>query len=284
LSRLVAFPYYGGKTVHLGWLLPKLPYTEIYIEPFGGSAAVLLNREASTYEVYNDLSSNVSNFFLTLRNDFDELLTRIQRTMYAKSEFDIAVEFLSQPREILEEDRVEWARSFFTRIRQSFMASGKQWVLGQKGSANMNSWWQGIDSLQYVYERFRDVHIENCDGIDLVAKFSRKDAFIYQDPPYVLSSRSGGESYEIEMPDELHIKLAEVNIKSEALIAISGYPTPLYEELYESQDWYIFDHTYSLPNNNLRTERIWCNYDPFEVRQVDQTAITEFFKVYSNER
>ncbi|MDI6897675.1 MAG: DNA adenine methylase [Methanocella conradii] len=43
-GRKIAFGWYGGKYSHLNWLLPLLPYTHHYCEPFGGSAAVLLNR------------------------------------------------------------------------------------------------------------------------------------------------------------------------------------------------------------------------------------------------
>ncbi|HLI08591.1 MAG TPA: DNA adenine methylase [Ktedonobacteraceae bacterium] len=63
--RLIAFGWYGGKYSHLNWLLPLLPRTTHYCEPFGGSAAVLINREPSPVETYNDLHSEVVNFFST---------------------------------------------------------------------------------------------------------------------------------------------------------------------------------------------------------------------------
>lgn len=44
-KRVIAFGWYGGKYSHLNWLLPLLPSCYHYCEPFGGSAAVLLNRE-----------------------------------------------------------------------------------------------------------------------------------------------------------------------------------------------------------------------------------------------
>lgn len=54
MSKLIAFGWYGGKFSHLDWLLPLLPETTHYCEPFGGSAAVLLNRKPSPVETYND--------------------------------------------------------------------------------------------------------------------------------------------------------------------------------------------------------------------------------------
>ena len=38
---------------HLDWLLPLLPKATHYCEPFGGSAAVLLNREPAPVETFN---------------------------------------------------------------------------------------------------------------------------------------------------------------------------------------------------------------------------------------
>ena len=63
----IAFGWYGGKYNHLNWLLPLLPAAHHYCEPFGGSAAVLLNREPSPVETYNDLDGEVTNFFRVLR-------------------------------------------------------------------------------------------------------------------------------------------------------------------------------------------------------------------------
>ncbi len=53
--RLIAFGWYGGKYSHLEWLLPLLPISHHYCEPFGGSGAVLFNRQPSPVETYNDI-------------------------------------------------------------------------------------------------------------------------------------------------------------------------------------------------------------------------------------
>jgi hypothetical protein len=57
-GRMIAFGYYGGKFSHLDFILPLLPTTFAhYSEPFGGSAAVLINREPASVETYSDLDS-----------------------------------------------------------------------------------------------------------------------------------------------------------------------------------------------------------------------------------
>ncbi|HUT02954.1 MAG TPA: DNA adenine methylase [bacterium] len=70
---MIAFGWYGGKYNHLEWLLPLLPKCHHYCEPFGGSAAVLLNREPSPIETYNDIHGEVVNFFRVLRDQKERL-------------------------------------------------------------------------------------------------------------------------------------------------------------------------------------------------------------------
>src|SRR6266568_6982489 len=75
--KLILFGYYGGKYSHLDWLLPLLPQCHHYVEPFAGSAAVLLNREPSPVETYNDIDGEVTNFFRVLRDQKEKLVEQI---------------------------------------------------------------------------------------------------------------------------------------------------------------------------------------------------------------
>ena len=86
-SKLIAFGWYGGKYSHLDWLLGLLPEAHHYCEPFGGSAAVLLNREPSPVETYNDIDGEVVNFFRVLREQKDELIYAIGMTPFPREEF-----------------------------------------------------------------------------------------------------------------------------------------------------------------------------------------------------
>ena len=89
-KKLIAFGWYGGKFSHLDWLLPYLPSCHHYCEPFAGSGAVLLNRQPSPVETYNDIDGEVVNFFRVLRNNSDELIKQIALTPFSREEFAIA--------------------------------------------------------------------------------------------------------------------------------------------------------------------------------------------------
>ena len=112
-KKRIAFGWYGGKYSHLNWLLPLLPQTHQYCEPFGGSAAVLINREPSPVENYNDLDGEVVNFFQVLREHKDQLVEAIGLTPFSRAEFALACEPVDGSVSAFER-----ARRFFVRARQ----------------------------------------------------------------------------------------------------------------------------------------------------------------------
>ncbi len=83
-----------------------------YCEPFGGSAALLLNRAPAPVETYNDLDGEVCNFFRVLRDESKALTRLIGLTPFSREEFGIAC--------TLDPDAspVERARRFYVRARQ----------------------------------------------------------------------------------------------------------------------------------------------------------------------
>jgi DNA adenine methylase len=56
-------------------LLPLLPYSKVYIEPFGGSGTVLLARRPCKIEVFNDRNSGVIDFYRCIKDA--DLLERL---------------------------------------------------------------------------------------------------------------------------------------------------------------------------------------------------------------
>jgi site-specific DNA-adenine methylase len=57
----------GGKFRLAPWIVSHFPEHRIYLEPFGGSASVLLHKPRAYNEIYNDLDGELVNLFQVLR-------------------------------------------------------------------------------------------------------------------------------------------------------------------------------------------------------------------------
>ncbi|MBI4295178.1 MAG: DNA adenine methylase [Chloroflexi bacterium] len=263
--RLIAFGWYGGKFNHLTWLLPLLPECHHYCEPFGGSAAVLLNREPSPVETYNDIDGEMVNFFRILRDQTDELIKTIALTPFSREEFYWA---LSANEKSLSD--VERARRFFVRARQARTGLAQTASLGRwanckntsrAGMSGVVSRWLGsVEYLPEIALRLLRVQIENRPALDVIHLYDSPDTLFYCDPPYVHSTRGDSMAYAFEMDEVAHRQLAEVLCQCKGKVAVSGYQCHLMDELYKN--W----RCYEAPTKNchsvkeLRTEAVWMNY------------------------
>ena len=272
MSRLIAFGWYGGKFSHLDWLLPLLPRTKHYCEPFGGSAAVLLNREPSPIETHNDIDGEVVNFFRALRDQTDDLIKAIALTPFSREEFEKAI---SEPTEGLSD--LERARRFYIRARQvrtglAQRASSGRWahcrLTSRAGMAGAVSRWLGsIDALPEIAQRLLRVQIENDDAIKVIKRYDSEETLFYCDPPYPHESRGDNNAYGYEMTDDKHRELARVLHSLKGKVALSSYHCDLMDELYG--DWQYIEapvkncHSVKKP----RIEVLWVNYDPREVKE-----------------
>ncbi|MFQ3611040.1 MAG: DNA adenine methylase [Fimbriimonadales bacterium] len=268
-KKRIAFGWYGGKYSHLEWLLPLLPPAYHYCEPFGGSAAVLLNREPSPIETYNDLDGEVVNFFRVLRDDPDELIRRIALTPFARTELQIACR--DQNHEL---DDIERARRFYVRARQTRTglaqtASPGRWAYcvatSRAGMAGaISRWFGGIEELFYIADRLLRVQIENLPAEEVIRKYDNEQTLFYCDPPYVHEARGDTNAYAYEMTNEEHIALAQILRCVKGKVAISGYRCELMDDLY--RDWYLTEAPPKTCHSvkTVRREALWTNYDPKE--------------------
>lgn len=270
MNKLSAFPYYGGKYNSLGFLLPKLPITLRYIEPFGGSMVVLLNRPISTVEVYNDLDGDVVNFFKVLRNDTEKLIDMLQLTPYSNQEF--------QECKDLSTNSIERARRYFVLAKQSFMSQRKNWATTlrvRNGWGQMVSRWMGgIDGLYEVADRLMNIMIEYRPALEIIGLYNDPDTLFYLDPPYLHSTRTTKQGYKHEMTEKDHQELLDEIKESVSLIAISGYNNELYNT--QLKDWFRFEDKIKrlAGPRGKRQEVLWTNYDPTKVvRERNQTKL-----------
>lgn len=264
-EKMIAFGYYGGKFSHLDFILPLLPVDRTHFcEPFGGSAAVLINRPPAPVETYNDLDSEVTNFFACLRDHGEDLIRRIALTPFSREELVRA-----NSREALS-DKVERARRFFVRARQTRTglaqtSSEGRWahcvLTSRAGMAGAVSRWLGsVEGLAEIVQRLQRVQIENAPAIEVIRRFDSPSTLFYCDPPYPHEARGDVKAYGFEMTDGEHEVLARVLHEAESAVAVSGYSCDLMQGLYG--DWTRIDAPPHLCNSSKteRTESLWINY------------------------
>ena len=95
------------------------------------------------------------------------------------------------------------------------------------------------------------------------------EAFIFADPPYVLSERSGGRIYECELTDADHQRFIGTVTRLDASryrAMVCGYACNLYASLDpaakdsgNADGWFSIDHRVPT-RGGLQEERIWMNY------------------------
>jgi len=265
--KMIAFGWYGGKYSHLEFILPNLPTDEKhFVDVFGGSAAVLINRRPTELETYNDIDSELVNFFKTLRDCGEYLIRQIGLTPFSREELVRACTFESDLSDI------ERARRFYIRARQTRTglaqtSSEGRWahcVLTSRAgmSGSVSRWLGAVDGLPQIVNRLQRVQIENAPAIEVVRRYDTENTLFYCDPPYVHESRSDKSAYSYEMSDWDHIELGNALRSIKGRAVVSGYRTKLYDEIFHG--WHRIDAPMKTINSSkgFRQESLWMNFDP----------------------
>lgn len=247
--------WHGGKWRLAPWVMSHFPPHKVYVEPFGGSAAVLLQKRPVETEIYNDRDGEVVGLFRVLRDRPDELAGALALTPYARDEYDACY---ADP-----VDDLDRARAFVAR---SFMGMNSKGALEKSGfdtRVNPDGFISRLSSLKAVpaeiaaaAARFAGVVIENCDAVTLMGRHDRPDCLFYVDPPYVAEKRSG-KYYRHEMDAAAHGALLTALCELEGMVVLSGYENALYDR--HLTGWQRVEQEARTDGNAKRTEVLWIN-------------------------
>jgi DNA adenine methylase len=265
MSALPALRYHGAKYRLAKWLLPMFPPHEIYVEPFGGAAGVLLQKPRGYAEVYNDLDGDVVNYFRVVRDPVlrERLIEAVTFTPYARTEFELASEPATDP--------VERARRFAVRAQMGFGSAGAtKGTTGfridtrRKYGTSQHLWARFPNNISYVGERFTGVLIENRPAIDIIQQHDSAKTLHFVDPPYMHATRVMGmgksRGYVHEMSDRDHQQLLDVLLELDGLVILCGYPHPMYQEALATWTLHTTKARISAGRGTaLRDECCWIN-------------------------
>lgn len=281
----------GNKTsiLHILYALFPLKY-ERYIEPFGGSGAVLLGKEKpDKFEVYNDYNRNLVNLFQCMRDrplsfirelGFLHLNSRddffVIKKFFEKEEFDDA--FLAQEmdlttivlppihaKEIYEvctriahDYDLRRAVMFLKLLRLSYSSGCKSFCCKPFSVRSL------FELIQELSKRMENTVIENQDFETLIKHYDRPDAFIYCDPPYYTSEYV----YECGFLWEDHVRLKNALEMANGKWLVSYNDCVEIRELYKGYEFFDFKRLHNMVQKYEAgkefPELLIANYDLYE--------------------
>lgn len=253
--------YFGGKSFMASRLVEAFPKHRHYVEPCGGSLAVLLAKPRSHMETVNDLDGYLQTFWRVLRDRPEELERACFLTPHSRAERELAYGISEDL------DELEIARRVWVALTQ-----------GRTGSITRTGWRHSVKPIstpmpvtlqRYARRlapaaaRLHGVSLECRSAVEVVRSYgTERTSLLYVDPPYITDSgvRRGGE-YRVEMTrNEQHRELLDACTAADAAVVISGYDNQVYNTMLV--DWYRYEiaaQTQQGSGHGQRVEVIWSN-------------------------
>jgi len=183
--------YFGGKYHLLKYILP-FPQHKIYVEPFGGSGVVLVNKVPSVRENFSDINRILINFWMVLKDYRVELKEKLEYLPDSRELFEKFISELEQSKEkIMDLDN---AFKFFYINYHSYSGNNLNYI-GMNFSPDFitfrnvnNVFLEQISRIDEIWKRIRFVHFECQDFRKLLKRVvDKKYVLLYLDPPYIKS-------------------------------------------------------------------------------------------------
>lgn len=293
----------GNKTsiLHILYALFPLSYGR-YIEPFGGSGAVLLGKAVpDKFEVYNDYNANLVNLFrcmrdrpmefirelgflnLNARDDFVVLKRFFEKQEFTdeflKQELDLTNILLPAPKaseirllyKTAKEDYdLRRAVMFLKLVRYSYSSGGKSYASQPFNIASLFS------LIEQLAKRLANAIIENQDFEVLIRHYDRPDAFTYCDPPYFTSEYV----YECGFTWDDHVRLHRALAEAKGKWLVSYNDCPEIRKLYQDYNQFGFKRIHSMVQKYEAgkefPELLIGNYDFYERERQNARQLTLF--------
>lgn len=236
MSKFTFAHYVGGKYMMLDKLLPLFPRHKNYTEPFCGSCVVLLNKPKAQLECVNDRNKEIWNLFNVVKHKPEEFKEAFKYSLDSRYQF-----YLYREQDPEKLDPLQRAVRFYYILKNCY--AGK--LLNPSFSAQATKT-EGInydklfDIIDKVYERIKNVRIENLDYDECIRRYDSDKTFFYIDPPYYEENHGRGidRSYIYNFEKKDFSKLNDVlhTIKGNFLMTINNheYTRNMYKDFNQS--------------------------------------------------
>lgn len=213
MNKLFSYP--GGKWPIRHLIVSKFPKHQTYVDVFGGSAAILLTKEKSDGEVFNDKNKDIVNFFRVVKHRVSELAEESKHWIHSRLMWDELKKSEKPYDEILQAIR------FWILLQDSFAARGMNYGTARESVRSVT---HARKHLDQVSERLSDVHIENLDFSKVIKIYDSPTTFFYLDPPYP-DTNGGDGNYDLLSEDEWRsMKKQLAGIQGKFLLSCNEHP------------------------------------------------------------
>lgn len=253
------FAYIGAKTKLLEWIYSFFPSHSTFVDVFGGTGVVTLNKVPSTVEIFNDINGRIVNFYKVLRDKYSRavLMDLIDLTPYGRKEFFSCLEPSDNP--------VEDARRFYVKQNQSFSAVGDSFGFA-KGTSNspVLRFYKRIRNSGLL-QRIQNITFENISFERAIELYDTDKTLFYCDPPYV--DTADYETHGVSYSAVEHNKLIDCLLKVKGFAMLSNYENELNNRLLDA-GWKLekkkfvclIAHNEKSLKNGVDQERTECLY------------------------
>lgn len=283
-------PWVGGKEKLAPYVRQVFPpKVKVYVEPFGGSGAILLGLppDPGRLDIYNDLDKELSNLFLCAKEKPNTLMRELKfLPIHSRAVFEQYKRFVAhedayrqnvleelallEDRTCFSEEQAEELRPIFQKRLELFdveRASAFYKCVRGSFSGTVTSF--GVKPLRlsrFLYQipeaskRLENVVVENKNALQLIWERDSPNTLTYCDPPYFQAERL----YRVRCQNRFHVRLWQKVSACEGYVVISYNDCPFIRQLY--RDYYILAFKRSNPLSQEKGseygEVIITNYDP----------------------
>lgn len=246
------FPWIGGKEKIAPYILQLFPpKLKQYVEPFGGSGAVLLALppDPNRLDIYNDLDAELVNLYSCIKERSNVLLRELKfLPIHSRKLFEYYRDFVAHKEVYFQNVQAEIEclgdRSCFTeeqagellpifqeRLALFDVKRAAAYYLAIRGSFSATVTSFGVKGMDVehllkmfppVSARLKDVPLENKNALQLIRERDRKEGLIYADPPYVKTERLYRIAGKLGRFRRFHVRLWQY---CPAAMAMSSFPT-----------------------------------------------------------
>lgn len=222
------FSYMGNKSSLVETICPAMPSRKRYVEVFGGTMAILLNKDRlkDEVEIYNDFNGHLTNLHETIRTRCEEFIEEVNKLYISEITYN---KFYRETK--VEGDELESAIRYFYVMCLCHLGKFTGGFSLIPKDSYANTFENKIETIKNIHKRIKNIMILNKSYEKVITANNTEDTLIYLDPPY-----DSSETYYSKLAGEFneshHIVLRDLLRKHKGTFMLSYENSDLIRDLY----------------------------------------------------